>query len=223
MRQLSLPILFPDLHRPYDFPYAPTDTVNLAASGVVGNYCVPEHYDRKVRIGKKEKEFFIDFCRLSSDISDAFTAHFIEPDKEPDYYRDTLERKLKSVARFIGIPLEVSFPESFTLSEKFDYQFFIAFALLMFSLCRRKGQKRLAKVEISRFRSDCCVCIEFLTEEANLSGSPESESIKNIADRLNLVYDARQADGIFRFRLCPIREDWSLLGLKSPPVFRWDK
>lgn len=134
-----------------------------------------------------------------------------------------LSHTVLATASLAGCRVSLRCEKSISLGYGFDKYIFKMFLLIFFMSAREYGTKREARVELKNSYEGAFVTAEFSVypDEGHKSTYPLS-TILSLAERHNIRCTMAFRDGIARAEICPVRKDWSLLGLKRPMGFDWN-
>lgn len=136
----------------------------------------------------------------------------------------------KRIAGIVGCSLEIGSVCRYVGASngKFDCDLFYGLSLLTLIVCAREGECRSATMDIRYNGADPTVYISTkLYCKSPLFDRnyhcDELDECRTISDRLHLAYDCIiDKAGMLTLRFCPLRRDWSRLGIKTDISLEYD-
>ncbi|MBQ9079678.1 MAG: hypothetical protein IJY27_01250 [Clostridia bacterium] len=136
----------------------------------------------------------------------------------------------ETAAELVGCRLEVGELDDIPSStkNKLDTDVLAAFMLLLSILFQRESQTREARLDIKSASGSLVVQLssrlyrESKILKQGIVGCPELGECRHIADRYNMMFDCLLTpDGVLSVRFCPVRREWSHLGIKTTPKLKY--
>ena len=137
---------------------------------------------------------------------------------------ENLKTTIESAALIAGCAVDLAVSGEVVCDSGFDKYSLGAYLISILLLCRRCGKTRKADIFVSYCKEGVAFEISFdVLRDISELDSPELSSIGALAQRNNMIFEYLLFDGIFKVRFCPVRKDWSVIGVKCDPQFEWDK
>ncbi len=200
-----------------------TDFLNTAVLSVLSEDISLFDIPHSRKSNKLGKETAAELARVVNDVNDLF--RYFE---NRSYFSftvsdDKLRTAIEAASSLVGCEVGLSVSGEVVCDSGFDKYSFGAYLLSMLLLCRRLGKTRKADIFVSYCKEGAAFEISFDTfEDISELDSKELSVMDALAQRNHMIFEYLSGGGVFRVRFCPVRKDWSVIGVKSDPEFVWD-